>query len=330
MMLCVTDADTNAWMWGMTGGKHTWIGLSDIGHAGTYTWVPGCPSTYTNWDVNQPDNLGVQDYAYIWSGGKWDNGNYDAVLSCACQYNPCPSGWTYYNNKCYKFAVAKVNWSTCQSKCAGLNAMMLCVTDAATNAWIRSMTGGKETWIGLSDIGHAGTYTWVPGCPSTYTNWDDKQPDNLGVQDYAYIEGGPYGKWDNVEGGYSAPCACQYDSATPSTAPSTAPSTVTPSTATPSISPSILSSSLVIPRLPTCPEGWTLHSTCEWTYGGKHLYQEASPASATDDSFQFSAVIAIAGFLTGMMVMGLFTAFCILPSKDSARRAEYMPINESG
>jgi len=82
-----------------------------------------------------------------------------------------------------------------------------------------------------------------------------------------------------------------------------------------------------------CPEGWTMHYTCEWIYDGKHLYQEASPASASDDRCQFSAVsvftVSAVSALTGMMVMGLFTAFCILPSKDSVRRAEYMPINES-
>jgi len=84
-----------------------------------------------------------------------------------------------------------------------------------------------------------------------------------------------------------------------------------------------------LPRLPTCPEGWTLHSTCEWTYGGKYLYQEASPVSASDDSNQFVVIGTIAVFFTGMMV-GLLFAFCSRPSKDSVRRAEYMPINESG
>jgi len=119
----------------------------------------------------------------------------------------------------------------------------------------------------------------------------------------------------------------------PTVFPTVNPSTVKPSTATPSISPSILSSSVVIPilpPLPKCPEGWTLHATCEWTYGGKRLYQDASPASSSNDSYQFGAISAIACFLSGMMVMGLFTAVCILPSKDYARRAKYMPINESG
>jgi len=264
MMLCVVDADTNAWMWGMIGGTETWIGLSDIGHAGTYTWVPGCPSTYTNWEAGEPNNLGVQDYAYFKSGhsGNWDNeGN--VVISCACQYNlvnPCPSGWTYYNNNCYKFATALSSWPSCQSTCAGLNAMMLCVTDAATNAWIWSMSGGSrgaETWVGLSDIGHFGNYTWVPGCNSNYTNWDAGQPDQLGIQDYAYLWSGHNGIWDNIEVGKTALCVCQFDNApssTPTTVPTTAPSTApttAPSSAVPTVFPTANPSTVTPSTVPS-------------------------------------------------------------------------------
>ena len=78
----------------------------------------------------------------------------------------CPDEWTLYNNNCYKFGLA---WPVCQTNCANLGATMLCVTDATTNAWMWSQTGGASTWIGLSDIGHIGTYMWVSGCSSTYT-----------------------------------------------------------------------------------------------------------------------------------------------------------------
>lgn len=119
----------------------------------------------------------------------------------------------------------------------------------------------------------------------------------------------------------------------PTTSPTAGPSslapTITPSTAMPSFGPSVLSTSAVIPdlnRLPTCPEGWTLHAICEWTYGDKRLYQEASPESSPDDRYQFGVACAIVGLLIGMMLMGLFTVFCILPSKVYGRQAEYMPI----
>jgi len=132
----------------------------------------------------------------------------------------------------------------------------------------------------------------------------------------------------------TSPTAAPTISIAPSTAsPSSSAPTITPSTAMPSFSPSVLSTSVVISdllRQPKCPEGWTLHATCEWTNGGKRLYQEASPESSPDDRYQFGAACAIAGLLIGMILMGLFTAFCNLPSKVYGRHAEYMSINESG
>jgi len=121
----------------------------------------------------------------------------------------CSVGWTQYDTDCYIFGLAAVTWPVCQSTCSSLNAMMLCVTDATTNAWLWAQSGGAATWIGLSDIGHVGTYTWVTGCSSTYTHWESGQPDSLGVQHYAYFWAGHGGKWDNLWPSYSIFCACQ-------------------------------------------------------------------------------------------------------------------------
>lgn len=120
----------------------------------------------------------------------------------------CAVGWTSYGNNCYKFALGSVTWPVCQSICADLNAMMLCITDESTNAWLYSQTG-DNTWIGLSDIDNFGTYTWAPGCPSTYTNWDVSQPDRLGIQNYAYFYMNAPGKWDNSAPQYKKVCACE-------------------------------------------------------------------------------------------------------------------------
>ena len=93
----------------------------------------------------------------------------------------CPDEWTIYNNNCYKFGLDIVTWPECQSNCANLGASMLCVTDATTNEWMWDNAGHTETWIGLSDIDQFGTFVWVEGCSSTYTNWEDRQPDNIGT-----------------------------------------------------------------------------------------------------------------------------------------------------
>ena len=109
----------------------------------------------------------------------------------------------------------------------------------------------------------------------------------------------------------------------PSAAPITFGPTISPSTAALVVNPNL-------PPLPTCPEGWTLHATCVWTDGGKRVYQEASPVLAADFSYKFTAACTVAGLLIGMMIGMMMFAYCILPSKDKVRHAEYMPIYESG
>jgi len=118
----------------------------------------------------------------------------------------CPVSWTEYDTNCYKFGLVPMTWPLCQSACTFLNATMLCIPDATTNAWLWAQTGNTSTWIGLSDIGHVGTYTWFPGCSSTYTNWDINQPDNLGIENYVYFY--TQGKWDNFVD-FDKFCACE-------------------------------------------------------------------------------------------------------------------------
>jgi hypothetical protein len=123
----------------------------------------------------------------------------------------CPVGWTPYGSNCYKFGLVAVPWPVCHLACTDQNAMMLCITDDITNAWLSLQTDITEqpSWIGLSDYGNVGTYTWVPRCSSTYTNWGIGQPNNLGIQNYAYLGQLPGGKWDTVQTPSTKICACQ-------------------------------------------------------------------------------------------------------------------------
>jgi len=116
----------------------------------------------------------------------------------------------------------------------------------------------------------------------------------------------------------------------PSVAPTTFGPTISPSTAAPSVAPSALVVIPNLPTLPTCPAGWTLQATCVWTDGDKRVYQEASPILEADISYKFTAAYTIAVLLIGMMIGMMMYAYCILPSKDKVRHAEYMPIYESG
>jgi len=86
-MLCITDAATNSWAFGMA-GVSSWIGYTDLpARQGNYAWVAGCVSTYTNWDYGEPNFVGSEDVTYFVNGnGQWNNippGS--GGLRCSCE-----------------------------------------------------------------------------------------------------------------------------------------------------------------------------------------------------------------------------------------------------
>lgn len=47
-------------------GVFAWIGLSDAASEGNFQWVTGEAFTYSNWAPPEPNNLGDEDYIYVW------------------------------------------------------------------------------------------------------------------------------------------------------------------------------------------------------------------------------------------------------------------------
>jgi streptogramin lyase len=48
-------------------GDLAWIGLTDVGQTGDWTWVTGEPFSYSNWSVGEPNNPGVEDWVEYWN-----------------------------------------------------------------------------------------------------------------------------------------------------------------------------------------------------------------------------------------------------------------------
>jgi hypothetical protein len=89
------------------------------------------------------------------------------------------------------------------------------INDAAEQTWVFATFGSyggvdRSLWIGLTDAGHEGTFTWVSGEPVTYTNWLPGQPDNAyGDENYAHMMrtgngfGHPGGLWNDLASPFS-------------------------------------------------------------------------------------------------------------------------------
>jgi hypothetical protein len=123
---------------------------------------------------------------------------------------------------------------------------MLCIPDSTTNAWIANQLNqlsSSYTFIGYSDLPNPdGTYNWISGCSSTYTNWGSYNNNYNGYASMDKNDGKwySYGAYDNY--GSSTSCSCEFSlsptasptvyQTIPTTYPSTVPSTTVPSTIT--------------------------------------------------------------------------------------------------
>lgn len=47
-------------------GVYAWIGLSDAATEGNYQWTTGEAFTYSNWAPPEPNNLGDEDFVFVW------------------------------------------------------------------------------------------------------------------------------------------------------------------------------------------------------------------------------------------------------------------------
>ena len=117
------------------------------------------------------------------------------------------------NGHCYETLSGEaLTWHEAAAACATAAGYLVTISDADENAFVREL-GGGDWWGGLSDINVEGSFVWINGEPTMYTNWDLGQPDNnSGVQDCLRMNSGV---WDddecNAETGRVFPYICEYE-----------------------------------------------------------------------------------------------------------------------
>lgn len=111
-----------------------------------------------------------------------------------------PANLHYYRE------TAPANWSTVNGYSASLGGYLTAIANSAENQWLVS-NFVCTAWMGYSDDGHEGTWTWTSGEPSTFTNWDPHVPEPNGgsTENYGeiYLTGGgpiPQGTWNDHNG----------------------------------------------------------------------------------------------------------------------------------
>lgn len=91
-----------------------------------------------------------------------------------------------------------LTWEEAHNYAQRFGAHLATVRSLAENKWIDSTFGVKNKWIGINDREKEGEYVWSSGEKSTFTHWNNGEPNNYGgVEDYGHIGDNAEGKWND-------------------------------------------------------------------------------------------------------------------------------------
>jgi hypothetical protein len=182
----IDSAEENAFVKAMA-GEDVWIGLDDLTTEGTFKWVTGTTSPFRAFASNEPNDNGTEDCTYAKPDGKWNDTKCGevrpAICECDSEYQPPPTPacrnmlaqGTDLDGRTYFVRTAAKNFADAEADCVSIGAHLAVVSDEDE----RSSVDGRfigDSWIGYSDTVVEGTFVWVNGAPSGYTNWGAFEP----------------------------------------------------------------------------------------------------------------------------------------------------------
>ncbi len=115
----------------------------------------------------------------------------------------------------YRNAQTTSNWNTARAQAAAVGATLLTINSQAENdaVWQAAVAAGVTggLWIGYTDVVTEGTWVWEDGSTSTFTNWNQGEPNNTtdacsSTGEDAAIMQMSNGRWNDVYINPGFPC----------------------------------------------------------------------------------------------------------------------------
>ncbi|WP_287627446.1 MULTISPECIES: Calx-beta domain-containing protein [unclassified Microcystis] len=98
------------------------------------------------------------------------------------------------------YLTTATTWTDAQAQAQAIGGNLVTINDAAENQFLVNAFGGSEyLWIGFTDAVQEGNWQWINGEPVTYTNWASGEPNNSGNEDYAGLNWGGIGRWNDYK-----------------------------------------------------------------------------------------------------------------------------------
>jgi len=160
-------------------GINCWLGLSDVASEGHWQWSDGTPVDYLNWAEGQPDGGDAWDCVYTeGSTGEWQDIYCDAPAGVVCRRQPrCGEGQTLFAGSCwFRRDSWTYTWSEAEDACRFYGLTLASIHSQQEQDFVTDLTGGRQSWIGLTDAATEGEWQWSDGTPADYLNWREGEP----------------------------------------------------------------------------------------------------------------------------------------------------------
>lgn len=218
------DKNQNLWIGGYKNAEGQWC------------WVTGEPWEYENWGDGEPNNssnvVAGESCVAMWPE-KWNdlaNGNIYEQSGYVCEWEAVNDESTAeedgYAGHVYEFYTlpesewesGPITWEQAERRCEWKGGHLAVVESQAENDYLYAamkQKGYENACFGYSDKETEGSWKWVNGVQSAYTNWHSGEPNHQnGNEHYAmFYQKFDDGTWNDGNGLIDADCAyiCEWD-----------------------------------------------------------------------------------------------------------------------
>ncbi|CAP26381.2 Protein CBG05976 [Caenorhabditis briggsae] len=108
-----------------------------------------------------------------------------SVISNRNSRRLCFYGWTQFEQDCYKAYKMRAQFMEAENKCNEVGAHLTSIHSVEENDFLREFTRtgnvqenkwDNNVWIGFFFEKQSGTWKWLDGSPTDYTNWATGEP----------------------------------------------------------------------------------------------------------------------------------------------------------
>ncbi|KAF4660359.1 hypothetical protein FOL47_007193 [Perkinsus chesapeaki] len=121
----------------------------------------------------------------------------------------CDQGWVLYGSHCYRFFDAMVSFFEAEGRCNAMGANLASIHSEGENEFVRTLTGGRSTWIGYSDADQDEDYDWTDGSENEFNKWAKNCTDPALADDPDCAPEKSQEQWYDWDGSDPGPFVCK-------------------------------------------------------------------------------------------------------------------------